>query len=239
MLYFVFSDSHGYSGNMLAVLQQKLSDELIFLGDGELDLLDVRKKYPDLVIHQVRGNCDVASTARLQMIIKCGRKKIFLCHGHTMGVKRFAGYPCRECFCCGSERSPVWAYTRAVYRVCHGDGHNESGRHWRMPGPDIWRFFYWWISSRHENSPCKFIAKIIDIATVFDRIEALGVRCVKNGPKTGECVKNPYRIKWWFLHQMGVSFTDFIWVGIWGRFFSSRFLLSILYLRIVFFIEET
>ena len=87
MLYFVFSDSHGYSGNMLAVLQQKLPDELIFLGDGELDLLDVRKKYPGLVIHQVRGNCDVESTARLQMIIKCGRKKTFLCHGHTMGVK--------------------------------------------------------------------------------------------------------------------------------------------------------
>ena len=43
---------------------------------------------------------------------------------------------------------------------------------------------------------------------LFDRIEALGVRCVKNGPKTGKCVKNPYRIKWGFLHQMGVSFTE-------------------------------
>ena len=87
MLYYVFSDSHGFSGNMLAVLQQKLPDELVFLGDGELDLLDIKKKYPDLVIHNVRGNCDVASTARLQMVIKCGRKKIFLCHGHTMNVK--------------------------------------------------------------------------------------------------------------------------------------------------------
>ena len=42
---------------------------------------------------------------------------------------------------------------------------------------------------------------------LFDRIEALGVRCVKNGPKTGKCVKNPYRIKWGYLHQMGISFT--------------------------------
>ena len=87
MIYYVFSDSHGYSGNMLAVLQHKLPDELIFLGDGEFDLIDVRKKYPDLVLHHVRGNCDIASTARLQMVIKCGRKKIFMCHGHTMHVK--------------------------------------------------------------------------------------------------------------------------------------------------------
>ena len=87
MVYYVFSDSHGYSGNMLAVLQKRLPDELIFLGDGELDLVDVRKKYPDLTIHNVRGNCDIASSARLQMVIKSGRKKIFICHGHTMGVK--------------------------------------------------------------------------------------------------------------------------------------------------------
>lgn len=87
MFFYVFADSHGYSENMLAVLQQKLPDEMIFLGDGELDLLAVRKKYPDLTIHQVRGNCDVTSTAREKMIIKCGRKKIFMCHGHMMGVK--------------------------------------------------------------------------------------------------------------------------------------------------------
>lgn len=87
MIYYVFSDSHGYNENMLAVLNQKLPDELIFLGDGELDLIPVRKKYPNLIIHHVRGNCDIASTARLQIIIKCGKKKIFMCHGHTMGVK--------------------------------------------------------------------------------------------------------------------------------------------------------
>lgn len=72
---------------MLAVLQTKLPDELIFLGDGESDLIPVRKKYPDLIIHQVRGNCDFSSAARLQMTIRSGRKTIFLCHGHTMQVK--------------------------------------------------------------------------------------------------------------------------------------------------------
>ena len=35
---YVFSDSHGYSGNMLHVLSAGLPDLLLFLGDGELDL---------------------------------------------------------------------------------------------------------------------------------------------------------------------------------------------------------
>ena len=87
MIYYVFSDSHGYSDNMLAVLRKKLPDELIFLGDGELDLIPIRKQYPDLVIHTVQGNCDCSSSAKEKMLIKCGRKKIFICHGHTMGVK--------------------------------------------------------------------------------------------------------------------------------------------------------
>ena len=43
---------------------------------------------------------------------------------------------------------------------------------------------------------------------LFDRIELHRAQCVKNGPKIGKCVKNSYRIKWGFLHQMGVSFTD-------------------------------
>ena len=87
MIYYVFSDSHNYSANMLTVLKHKLPDELLFLGDGELDLLDIKKNYPDLIIHHVRGNCDLSSSSKEKMIIRCGRKKIFLCHGHTMGVK--------------------------------------------------------------------------------------------------------------------------------------------------------
>ena len=72
---------------MLTVLQQKLPDELLFLGDGETDLIPVRTKYPELTIHHVRGNCDAFSTARLQMTIQSRRKRIFLCHGHTLRVK--------------------------------------------------------------------------------------------------------------------------------------------------------
>ena len=64
MTYYIFSDSHGFSRSMEAVLREHLPDELIFLGDGELDLLPIRKKYPDLKIHQVRGNCDFSSSAR-------------------------------------------------------------------------------------------------------------------------------------------------------------------------------
>ena len=87
MIYFVFSDSHGYRNNMLTVLKQKQPDELIFLGDGELDLLLIRKEFPDLKIHNVRGNCDLNSSAKESITIQCGRKKIFASHGHTFGVK--------------------------------------------------------------------------------------------------------------------------------------------------------
>ena len=38
-------------------------------------------------IQQVRGNCDRSSSAKETMIIKSGKKEIFVCHGHTFGVK--------------------------------------------------------------------------------------------------------------------------------------------------------
>ena len=121
MIFFVFSDSHGCSENMLAVLRKKLPDELIFLGDGELDLLPIRKKYPDLIIHQVRGNCDLYSSASVKLTLQCGRKKIFLCHGHSIGVKESLDLLISEAFSMeadvvlyGHTHIPYTQYTMAM-----------------------------------------------------------------------------------------------------------------------------
>ena len=121
MKYFVFSDSHGCSKNMETILRDQLPDELIFLGDGELDLLPIRKKYPDLKIHHVRGNCDLTSSARETLIIQCGRKKIFACHGHTLGVKESVDQLISKAFdseadvvLYGHTHIPYTAYTMAM-----------------------------------------------------------------------------------------------------------------------------
>ena len=84
---FVFSDSHGYSGNMLRVLSAGLPDLLLFLGDGELDLEPVRKRYPSLLIKTVRGNCDRYSSSPEKLNFNYEGIRIFMTHGHTLGVK--------------------------------------------------------------------------------------------------------------------------------------------------------
>lgn len=59
----VASDSHRAAGNLLDIVELHLedSDVLLFLGDGENDLENVRMLYPRLHILQVAGNCDWGS----------------------------------------------------------------------------------------------------------------------------------------------------------------------------------
>lgn len=83
----IFSDSHGYSKNMIEAVRREQPVLCFFLGDGESDLIPLRNRYPGLPIHTVRGNCDLRSTQPLSLSAVVGGVKIFAVHGHQHEVK--------------------------------------------------------------------------------------------------------------------------------------------------------
>ena len=83
----VFSDSHGNSEPMVEAALREQPDYIFFLGDGERDLPDLRRKFPRLPIEAVRGNCDLYSELPADLICSVGGVRFFITHGHRYGVK--------------------------------------------------------------------------------------------------------------------------------------------------------
>jgi putative phosphoesterase len=83
----VFSDSHGYTGNMKAAIELEKPDFCFFLGDGERDLSRMAETYPDLPFYAVRGNCDFGTKLENLMICEVEGVRLFLTHGHLSYVK--------------------------------------------------------------------------------------------------------------------------------------------------------
>lgn len=83
----VFSDSHGVSDNMLHAVYVEEPDAVIFLGDGERDLKPIRRRYPNLPVYVVCGNCDVGFSLPDKLILTLEGVRIFAVHGHRHDVK--------------------------------------------------------------------------------------------------------------------------------------------------------
>ena len=83
----VFSDSHGYTANMIAALELEKPDVCFFLGDGERDLAEIDERFPDLPVYAVRGNCDFGTKLKNLLICKVEGVTIFMTHGHLSYVK--------------------------------------------------------------------------------------------------------------------------------------------------------
>ena len=83
----VFSDSHGYAGNMIKAVRLENPALCFFLGDGEMDLVTLRGSYPDLPIYTVRGNCDLRSTQPLILNAVVSGFRFYAVHGHQHEVK--------------------------------------------------------------------------------------------------------------------------------------------------------
>ena len=83
----VFSDSHGYAGNMFAAIELEKPDACIFLGDGERDIARVIEEYPDLPVYAVSGNCDFRTDLSSSLFCEIGGVRIFATHGHLSRVK--------------------------------------------------------------------------------------------------------------------------------------------------------
>ena len=94
--FLIFSDSHGSEKLFANAIGDNLdADGYIFLGDGEQDFeyaLSMYGIYPygDNIKenYQVRGNCDMFSNERDNIIAELFGYRIFATHGYVQGVKR-------------------------------------------------------------------------------------------------------------------------------------------------------
>ncbi len=85
----MLSDSHGELNNMVKAVKREKPDMIFHLGDCWSDSTSLKKKFPDIKMVRVAGNCDYED-AYLEHIVDIEGKSIMICHGHSYNVK--AGY---------------------------------------------------------------------------------------------------------------------------------------------------
>ncbi|MCX7922741.1 MAG: metallophosphoesterase [Clostridia bacterium] len=84
----VFSDSHGYTNNMVKVIKKNAdADLIIHLGDFYRDALKVQDMFPNNRVELVPGNNDWTLEYPKERSIDIKGKTLFITHGHTYNVK--------------------------------------------------------------------------------------------------------------------------------------------------------
>lgn len=84
----VVSDSHRNIFKLfMAIEEQPEAKHIIFLGDGEDDIEQAEKRYPERIFHKVKGNCDLYSDLPLEKAVTLEGYKILFTHGHSYMVK--------------------------------------------------------------------------------------------------------------------------------------------------------
>ncbi len=105
----IISDSHESATRVTETIEYRQSLlkkgevlEVIFLGDG-LDGVYSSRQYGNVVLYEVRGNCDhrvmlspFGEVTPFSRVITLGGYKILLTHGHLFGVKSDLDELCRE-----------------------------------------------------------------------------------------------------------------------------------------------
>lgn len=115
----VLSDSHGNINNMIFAVKQVRPDMIIHLGDCWSDSVMLQKKFPDIPMERVPGNCD-CTLEPLERILYIEGKKVMICHGHTYNVK--TGYLRLELAAREKEADLVlFGHTHRVFYDWHND----------------------------------------------------------------------------------------------------------------------
>ncbi len=84
----VISDTHGYIGNAVSLIEQTDPDYIIHLGDVASDCDELCSIYPTRRIICVLGNNDFfCKSYPIERTLEVCGKKIFMCHGHKYNVK--------------------------------------------------------------------------------------------------------------------------------------------------------
>ena len=84
----VMSDTHGYKGRIQSALLKygEDADIIVHLGDYVSDA-EYLKTITNKKVYSLKGNCDITSAARQEILIRTGGKKILALHGHKQNVK--------------------------------------------------------------------------------------------------------------------------------------------------------
>ncbi len=145
----VLSDSHAGLSFMRRCVRAIRPDVLIHLGDYFEDGQAIAEENPQILMHQVPGNCDRNRMVRYHPEVLCYEVlgvKLYMTHGHTHGVKlglfgllrdaRAAGaravlYGHTHCADCHQEEDGLWVMnpgscgsssgTVGVIEVCDGN----------------------------------------------------------------------------------------------------------------------
>ena len=124
----VVSDSHGDGFSLRRAIDAQPTARAVFhLGDGVREAGEMEKLYPDRTFYMVRGNCDFASMLPDTKAVFAGNVKIFMTHGHTLGVKGSLSYlvsAARENGC----RVALYGHTHK------GETHYDEGIYVMNPG---------------------------------------------------------------------------------------------------------
>jgi len=72
---------------MAQVVERERPDHILHLGDVVRDARALGAQFPHIPLTCVCGNCDGRSGEPAERLLTLAGKRIFLCHGHTYGVK--------------------------------------------------------------------------------------------------------------------------------------------------------
>ncbi|MBO5248836.1 MAG: metallophosphoesterase [Clostridia bacterium] len=83
----VISDTHGEISAAQRLIKKEKPNYVIHLGDCVRDAEELSNLFPILPICRVSGNNDWFSQEATEKVLTLNDTRIFLCHGHTTGVK--------------------------------------------------------------------------------------------------------------------------------------------------------
>lgn len=100
----VLSDSHGDTDSCdRAIFSSGELDMIIHLGDIARDTDYLEAVYADIPVVSVLGNNDFLRSGDYERVIELDGHKIFICHGHTLGVNTGTDRLCAAARRCGCE----------------------------------------------------------------------------------------------------------------------------------------
>jgi putative phosphoesterase len=83
----VTGDTHGQINKVIKAIKKHQADAIIFTGDYIRDAKHLSKQL-QLPVYAVAGNCDPPGAGELEKQVELAGKKLFITHGHRLGVKR-------------------------------------------------------------------------------------------------------------------------------------------------------
>ena len=138
--FLILSDVHGNAARLLRVLElHKDATAVLFLGDGLDEVRGISSRIP---LYAVRGNCDYGASEEDELLVKIGRHRALILHGHTAGAKS------------GEDGLIARARARGADIVLYGHTHLRSERY--LPpeeGGPLWIFNPGSLGFPYESPP--------------------------------------------------------------------------------------